>query len=171
MQRIWQKHNHSHLSTDYSYYSSTAYLLPVQHLSYSSLSSGFSNSFTCGSVEEQYSECYRDSKFEPSKRIFEISYANIERDGRTTVMIKNIPNKYSLKLLAEEIDEHHADSYDFLYLPFDYNVRGLLVQNNCNVGYAFINFLSPHFIKLFYERFNQKKWSKFKSLKVASPIM
>jgi uncharacterized membrane protein len=37
-------------------------------------------------------------------------------------MIKNIPNKYSLKLLAEEIDQKHPDTYDFLYLPFDYNV-------------------------------------------------
>lgn len=81
-------------------------------------------------------------------------------------MIKNIPNKYSLKLLADEIDQEHADTYDFLYLPFDYNVISLLSQNNCNVGYAFINFLNPSFIKHFYECFNEKKWSKFKSLKV-----
>jgi len=47
----------------------------------------------------------------------------IERDGRTTVMIKNIPNKYSLKLLSDEIDEKHANHYDFLYLPFDFDVR------------------------------------------------
>lgn len=37
-------------------------------------------------------------------------------------MIKNIPNKYSLKLLSDEIDEAHANMYDFLYLPFDFDV-------------------------------------------------
>jgi hypothetical protein len=47
----------------------------------------------------------------------------IERDGRTTVMIKNIPNKYSLKLLSDEVDEKHANYYDFLYLPFDFEVH------------------------------------------------
>ena len=37
-------------------------------------------------------------------------------------MIKNIPNKYSLASLADEIDQTHAGQYDFLYLPFDYGV-------------------------------------------------
>lgn len=65
-------------------------------------------------------------------------------------MIKNIPNKYSLKLLSEEIDEEHADRYDFLYIPFDSNVNLLSIQNNCNVGYAFINFLCPDYLQTFY---------------------
>lgn len=65
-------------------------------------------------------------------------------------MIKNIPNKYSLKLLADEIDQDHSETYDFLYLPFDYNVLFGVIQNNCNVGYAFINFINPSFIKGFY---------------------
>lgn len=55
-------------------------------------------------------------------------------DARTTLMIKNIPNKYTIQLLAEEIDREHANSYDFLYLPCD-------IKNNCNVGYGFVNFL------------------------------
>ena len=85
---------------------------------------------------------------------------------RTTVMIKNIPNKYSLKLLSDEIDEKHANQYDFLYLPFDFEVLLILTQNNCNVGYAFINFLDTSYLKAFYENFNNKKWLKFKSFKV-----
>lgn len=94
----------------------------------------------------------------------------IERDGRTTVMIKNIPNKYSLKLLSDEVDEKHANHYDFLYLPFDFDVPNHAIQNNCNVGYAFINFLHPNYLKLFYENFNNKKWLKFRSVKVLPPL-
>lgn len=101
-----------------------------------------------------------------NRRIFEINYDMIERDGRTTVMIKNIPNKYSLKLLSDEVDEKHANHYDFLYLPFDFDVSRWVIQNNCNVGYAFINFLHPNYLKLFYENFNNKKWLKFRSVKV-----
>ncbi len=57
-----------------------------------------------------------------SKRVYEINYDSIEKDGRTTIMIRNIPNKYSLKLLEEEIDHQSKNKYNFLYLPFDFNV-------------------------------------------------
>ncbi|KAL0311453.1 UNVERIFIED_CONTAM: protein MEI2-like 2, partial [Sesamum angustifolium] len=53
-------------------------------------------------------------------------------DSRTTLMIKNIPNKYTSKMLLAAIDETHKGTYDFLYLPIDF-------KNKCNVGYAFIN--------------------------------
>ncbi|KAK6124143.1 hypothetical protein DH2020_042116 [Rehmannia glutinosa] len=82
-------------------------------------------------------------------------------DIRTTLMIKNIPNKYTSKMLLAAIDEHHRGTYDFLYLPIDF-------KNKCNVGYAFINMLSPLHIIPFYEAFDGKKWEKFNSEKVAS---
>ncbi|KAF5752771.1 protein MEI2-like 5 [Tripterygium wilfordii] len=82
-------------------------------------------------------------------------------DNRTTLMIKNIPNKYTSKMLLAAIDEKHRGTYDFLYLPIDF-------KNKCNVGYAFINMLSPKHIISFYEVFNGKKWEKFNSEKVAS---
>ncbi|KAK8477714.1 hypothetical protein V6N12_063947 [Hibiscus sabdariffa] len=82
-------------------------------------------------------------------------------DARTTLMIKNIPNKYTSKMLLAAIDENHQGTYDFLYLPIDF-------KNKCNVGYAFINMLSPSHIIPFYEAFNGKKWEKFNSEKVAS---
>lgn len=37
-------------------------------------------------------------------------------------MIKNIPNKYGLAALEEEINISHEGTYDFLYIPFDYQV-------------------------------------------------
>ncbi|KAJ4729046.1 Protein MEI2-like [Melia azedarach] len=82
-------------------------------------------------------------------------------DTRTTLMIKNIPNKYTSKMLLAAIDENHRGTYDFLYLPIDF-------KNKCNVGYAFINMGSPYHIISFYEAFNGKKWEKFNSEKVAS---
>lgn len=80
-------------------------------------------------------------------------------DPRTTVMIRNIPNKYGIKELAEEIDGVLANSYDFLYLPCD-------IKNQCNVGYGFINFLDNHCLREFYERFQGRRWAKFRSEKV-----
>lgn len=82
-------------------------------------------------------------------------------DTRTTLMIKNIPNKYTSKMLLAAIDEHHRKTYDFLYLPIDF-------KNKCNVGYAFINMTSPAHIIPLYQAFNGKKWEKFNSEKVAS---
>ncbi|EFJ16044.1 hypothetical protein SELMODRAFT_117045 [Selaginella moellendorffii] len=82
-------------------------------------------------------------------------------DTRTTLMIKNIPNKYTSKMLLAAIDEQHRGTYDFIYLPIDF-------KNKCNVGYAFINMLSPSLIVSFYQTFNGKKWEKFNSEKVAS---
>ncbi|KAJ3701215.1 hypothetical protein LUZ61_004920 [Rhynchospora tenuis] len=82
-------------------------------------------------------------------------------DKRTTLMIKNIPNKYTSKMLLAAIDEQHKGTYDFFYLPIDF-------KNKCNVGYAFINMSSPSHIVSFYETFNGKKWEKFNSEKVAS---
>ncbi len=83
------------------------------------------------------------------------------RDTRTTVMIKNIPNKYSQKLLLETIDKCHRGNYDFLYLPIDF-------RNRCNVGYAFVNFKRHDLIIPFYKEFNGKKWNKFNSEKICS---
>ncbi|KAI9121261.1 hypothetical protein K1719_008294 [Acacia pycnantha] len=98
-----------------------------------------------------------------SKKQFLLDLDKIKsgEDARTTLMIKNIPNKYTSKMLLAAIDENHRGTYDFLYLPIDF-------KNKCNVGYAFINMLSPSLIIPFCETFNGKKWEKFNSEKVAS---
>ncbi|XP_047315288.1 protein MEI2-like 2 [Impatiens glandulifera] len=98
-----------------------------------------------------------------NKKQFQLELDKIRsgEDIRTTLMIKNIPNKYTSKMLLAAIDEKHRGAYDFLYLPIDF-------KNKCNVGYAFINMLSPWHIVSFYESFNGKKWEKFNSEKVAN---
>ncbi|KAI4368538.1 hypothetical protein MLD38_017084 [Melastoma candidum] len=98
-----------------------------------------------------------------NKKQFELEIDRIVRgeDRRTTLMIKNIPNKYTSKMLLAAIDERHQGTYDFLYLPIDF-------KNKCNVGYAFINMTDPSQIIAFHEAFNGKKWEKFNSEKVAS---
>lgn len=48
---------------------------------------------------------------------------NIIKDGRTTIMLRNIPNKYTRDMILEEIDMFNfKKKYDFFYLPIDYRV-------------------------------------------------
>ncbi|VFQ89992.1 unnamed protein product [Cuscuta campestris] len=105
------------------------------------------------------------------------------RDLRTTVMIKNIPNKYSQKLLLSMLDNHciscndqissaggGADddgsslhrpfsSYDFVYLPIDF-------INKCNVGYGFVNMTSPEAARRLHKAFHLQTWDSFNSRKI-----
>ena len=62
---------------------------------------------------------------------YEIDLKNIN-PHKTTLMIRNIPNKYTQDLMLERVDRHFVKQYDFFYLPIDF-------KNKCNVGYAFIN--------------------------------
>jgi hypothetical protein len=45
-------------------------------------------------------------------------------------MIKNIPNKYTQKMLLQTINENHKDRYDFFYLPIDFKVYILIIVYN-----------------------------------------
>ena len=80
------------------------------------------------------------------------------KDTRTTIMIRNIPIKYTDEILNETFKDFHG-KYDCLYMPYDY-------EKNGNKGYAFINFVNPLHILLFYEKFNGKKWMHFESSKI-----
>lgn len=80
-------------------------------------------------------------------------------DRRTTCMIKNIPNKYSLKMLIELLDEDHRGTYNFVYLRMDF-------KNKCNVGYAFVNFANCMSIVSFYKKVHGKSWKRFTSNKI-----
>ncbi|KAI3995906.1 hypothetical protein MKX01_017103 [Papaver californicum] len=105
-----------------------------------------------------------------------IMESNCIRDTRTTVMIKNIPNKHSQKLLLSMLDNHctHCNeqiknggedqplsSYDFVYLPIDFN-------NKCNVGYGFVNLTSPQAAWRLYKAFHSQSWEVFNSKKICA---
>ena len=92
------------------------------------------------------------------KQILNLDDIVTGKDTRTTVMIRNIPIKYTDEILNEALVEFHG-KYDCLYLPYDF-------EKNGNKGYAFINFVNPLHILYFYEKFNGKKWVHFESSKI-----
>lgn len=58
------------------------------------------------------------------------------QEWRTTVMIRNMPNNYTREMLLELVDSMgFVGTYDFAYLPIDFN-------SQAGLGYAFINFES-----------------------------
>lgn len=57
----------------------------------------------------------------------------------TTLMIRNIPNRYTQRDLIKELEGlGFAGTFDFFYAPIDMGTMG-------NVGYAFVNFTSPQY--------------------------
>jgi hypothetical protein len=64
----------------------------------------------------------RTVSYEESKAYY-IDIHKIESDGRTTIMVRNIPNKYTQDMLLELFEKNHKKKFDFFYLPIDYNVN------------------------------------------------
>jgi hypothetical protein len=81
-------------------------------------------------------------------------------DVRTTVMIRNIPNKVDADLFREILNRSVLGKYDFSYLRIDF-------QNLCNVGYAFVNFTKAEHIIPLYDAIVGKRWNVYNSDKVA----
>ncbi|KAL4196370.1 hypothetical protein AMTRI_Chr04g182900 [Amborella trichopoda] len=94
-----------------------------------------------------------------------------EEAQKTTVMIKNIPNKISRKMLLNMLDEHCMQmnerfededcrsEYDFVYLPMDF-------KNKCNLGYAFVNLTSVKAAQRLNVSFHKRQWKLLSSRKI-----
>ncbi|KAK8561249.1 hypothetical protein V6N13_149580 [Hibiscus sabdariffa] len=100
-------------------------------------------------------------------------------DGKeTTVMIKNIPNRYTREMLKDFMDQHCMNmnrnysnngdvadeepsfsAFDFLYLPVDFITK-------LNKGYAFVNFTSPRAARRFSVACHGEHWDRFQSTKI-----
>lgn len=79
-----------------------------------------------------------------------------------TVMMRNLPNKYTQHMLLEELNRSgFLGTFDFLYLPID-------PETNANRGYAFINFIDPESAWMLRMTYEGRKMSRFNSEKVVS---
>ena len=94
-----------------------------------------------------------------SQLIVDIKKIIFLEDKRTSIMIKNIPNKFTGELLLNIINQNFQNAYNIFILPTDNNKYK-------NYGYAFINFVSSYFIPYFYSLFDGKMWSKTNSKKI-----
>lgn len=66
------------------------------------------------------------------------------QDPRTTVMIRDIPSRYSqLSLLHDLCSSKFFSFVDYVYLPLD-------IRSLCPLGYAFVNFVHPRHIVDFF---------------------
>jgi hypothetical protein len=61
--------------------------------------------------------------------------------------------------MIEDFNVEFKGKFDVFYLPIDY-------INNCNLGFAFINFVDSMHILHFYDTFRGKKWRRFNSEKI-----
>jgi hypothetical protein len=73
------------------------------------------------------------------------------RDARTTVCLKNIPNRLKKKDLLDFLNQAFSAKYDYFYLPIDF-------ANDYNVGYCFINFINTRFLVKFHESYHKMLW-------------
>lgn len=100
---------------------------------------------------------YRHNHVPKSKNLVE-EYGNTTDGSQpiTTLMIRNIPNRYSQRDLIEEIDElGFGGTYDFLYLPMD---KGTL----SNVGYAFVNFVDASWGERGMDAFKSYRFKRYR---------
>ncbi len=127
------------------------------HLTDSSMSSG-ANSNNAKNIRSN------NSKDESTDHlILDIDAVKQGTDTRTSLMVRNIPNKYTQSMLLSEFSKcgHGPGKIDFFYLPIDF-------RNKCNRGYAFVNFVDYRDIVSFHDTYNGQSWKVFKSEKICS---
>ncbi|CAK8576620.1 unnamed protein product [Lathyrus sativus] len=102
----------------------------------------------------------------------------VRHDGdETTVMIKNIPSKYTRDMIVKFLENHckvenakdqesgveNTFSFDFVYLPIDF-------RTGLNKGYAFVNFTKASAAWRFVQTASNQKWELFLSHKIRDVV-
>ncbi|QCD88619.1 hypothetical protein DEO72_LG3g3169 [Vigna unguiculata] len=123
--------------------------------------------------DEQY--CWRG--YTKKKRCFPLLPVRVDKN-ETTVMIRNIPSKYTRDMLVEFLDSHCMKvnlrdkekdeescclAFDFVYLPIDF-------KTGMNKGYAFVNFTKPQAAWKFLLTASNMKWDLFQSHKIREVV-
>ena len=86
-----------------------------------------------------------------------------QEDKRTTLMIRNIPNKFTLDQFLNIFNKNFEGKFNLFLLPTD-------IRKKKNYGYAFINFINNYYIVNFYYSFNGKKWENTNSVKICNIV-
>ena len=110
-------------------------------------------------------EIYEMKSMKQNKRTSDINIYKILtlEERRTTLMIKNVPNKFTKDIFLSIFNKEFEDKFDLFLLPTD-------IKEKKNYGYAFINFINPLDIIYFFYRFNGKKWPNTNSLKICELV-
>ena len=108
----------------------------------------------------QYDPRSRNRSRESPEHCIDVDTIKRGEDVRTTVMLRNIPNRITCHDLKYVLDHTSWGRYDFSYLRIDF-------ARQCNVGYAFINFASPEDIIPFARAYQGREWYVFNSHKRA----
>jgi len=105
--------------------------------------------------EQAVDNLTRDDQIDPKLRLAaDVAEAGGGLSGYTTVMMQQIPFKYTQSQLIEEINKAGFDGkYDFLYLPNQ--------KKHGNRGFGFINFLCAEFAEEFYWKYHGQKFNNY----------
>ncbi|WOK95164.1 protein MEI2-like 2 [Canna indica] len=120
-------------------------------------------------------KCRRDAFGKGMRRTADLEFIG-SKNKTTTVMIKNLPNKFTDEVLLKILDEHcskenrkldqtasglgdGASEFDFLYLPIDF-------ETGSNKGYAFVNFTSATGAWRLHNYLHNYSWKSHGSFKV-----
>jgi RNA recognition motif-containing protein len=96
----------------------------------------------------------RNAKYAPWRQLNQfVSDNSSDETEWTTIMINNIPNKYTQDMLAEEILST-GNECNFVHMPISKK------KPKSNLGYAFVNFVTSEAAQDFLEVFEGRVWSK-----------
>lgn len=107
-------------------------------------------------TQQQLNQYHKNQQRNYDLNIYDLM---LGKETKTTVMMKNIPNKFNRKRLIDIIDGKFKGKFDLVYLPIDCKLKK-------NYGFAFINLTSSLAVIEFYSVFNGEKWLGTNSEKI-----